>query len=381
MAEFNLFIPCPRGLESALATELATLSCQAIETTDGGVACQGDWAEVYAINLHSRVASRVLIEVGYGRYRSENDIYNVAKKVDWPSCFSVDDTIKVKVEAKRSPLRRLDVAALKIKDAVCDVFRDAYGKRPSVDKHKPDVRVQAFLSYETVTLYVDTSGEALFKRGYRAGTGDAPLRENLAAGMLMLAGYDGSQTFLDPMSGSGTIAIEAAMIASSMAPGLLRDFAFERLNGFSEAAWLAQLQAAKAMIKQPKSKIYAGDINRFVLKEAINNAQNAYVNDYIDFKTKDILEWNSLGDTGLIVSNPPYGVRLEDEAFLQSLYPQMGSWLKQNFTGWTAAFLSADMGLGKGMRLSPRNKYPLFNGNLDCRLFVLELVAGSNRRK
>ncbi len=381
MADFNIFVPCPRGLESVLATELGQLSCRSIVENDGGVACQGSLKTVYAINLYSRVASRVLIEVGKGRYRNEADIYEAAKKVAWYDWFGVENTIKVKVEAKRTQLRRLDVAALKIKDAVCDVFRDKFGKRPSVDKAYPDIRVQAFLQQDKLTLFIDTSGEALFKRGYRQTTGDAPLRENLAAGMLLLAGYDGRQPLLDPMCGSGTIAIEGAMIASGMAPGILRKFAFEKLKNFDKALWDDKLNHAKNLIKKPKSKIYAGDINRFVLKEAINNAQNIYVDDYIDFETKDILEWNASGDAGLIVTNPPYGVRLEDEAFLQSLYPQVGSWLKQGFTGWKACFLSADKNLAKGLRLSPRNRFPLFNGNLDCRLFVIELVAGSNRRK
>ncbi len=380
MAELKLFVPCPRGLEPALVQELTALACRSIAASDGGVACTGDWADVYRINLHSRVASRVLCQVAHGRVASEQDAYELARQVPWPRWFRAEQTIKVKVEGKNTRLRRLDVVGLKVKDAVCDVFRADGGVRPSVNKANPDIRIHAFIQQQEGFLFVDTSGEALFKRGYRTDTGEAPLRENLAAGMLLLAGYDGSQPMLDPMCGSGTIVIEAALMATQRAPGLKRRFAFEQLLEFDAGLWQNLRQAAQDKILAAAPQAISGsDINRFTLKQAIKNAQQAGVDDVIDFQVRDVTECRPNGENGILMSNPPYGVRLEDEWFLQALYPQLGSCLKQYFAGWLACFLSADKNMTRAMRLTPKRKIPLFNGNLDCRLFVLEMVAGSNR--
>ncbi|XDZ50953.1 class I SAM-dependent RNA methyltransferase [Neisseriaceae bacterium CLB008] len=381
MTSLKLFVSCPRGLETVLADELSTLGANQLKATDGGVACVASLATLYRINLHSRVASRVLLQVGYGKIRDEHDVFRLASNVVWTDYFQVHQTIKVKVEAKGARVTSLDFVGLKIKDAVCDVFRAACGERPSVDKRNPDIRIQAFLNHQEAFLFIDTSGEALFKRGYRQETGEAPLRENLAAGLLRLAGFDGSQTLLDPMCGSGTIAIEAALIAKNRAVGLNRRFGFEKLAGFDRALWAELCESARAQEKECTVHIAASDINRFLIKEAIKNAQNAEVDDVIAFSVKDIVETKPKTETGLIVTNPPYGVRLEDEEELAALYPQLGAWLKQNFTGWTTCFFTGDLRFPKLIRLAPKRKWPLFNGAIDCRLFVIDMVAGSNRRK
>lgn len=379
MTQYTIFATCPRGLESLLADELAALNCQDIAATDGGVSCKADMTQVYRINLHSRTASRVLLRLTKGGYRNEADIYKLAKNINWFNWFKLEQTFKVKVEGKRANVKSLDFVGLKIKDALCDSFRDIYDARPSVEKVRPDVRVHAFIDDRNIEIFIDTSGEALFKRGYRQDTGEAPLRENLAAGLLLLAGYNGTQPLQDPFCGSGTIAIEAAWIAANRAPGLMRRFGFEKLQNFDKAEWVKVKEAAKKQIRQPAAPIMGSDNDRAMIRAAQANAQAAEVDEFIRFELCDVLDARPNGEGGIIVSNPPYGVRLAEIEALQALYPQLGSWLKQHYAGWLAALLTGDRDMPKFMRLSPKRKIPLYNGNLDCRLFLIDMVKGSNR--
>lgn len=382
MTTYTLFATCPRGLETILAQELQQQGCTAVTPTDGGVSCQGTMAHVYSANLHSRTASRILLQLARTAYRSEHDIYQAAKNIAWHKWFDVAQTFKVKVEGKRANVKSLDFTALKIKDGVCDRFREHGGERPSIDKSRPDIRIHAFLDERNVSIFIDTSGEALFKRGYRQDTGEAPLRENLAAGLLLLAGYDGTQPFQDPFCGSGTIAIEAAWIALGRAPGLNRRFGFEKLAQFDRALWVKlKAEARHAIINRPYANIAASDNDRAMTRMTQANAAAAEVDGFIDINTLDAQDTRPNGEGGIIVSNPPYGVRLAEIQALHALYPQLGSWLKQHYAGWTAGLFSGDMDMPKLMRLKPKRKIPLFNGNLDCRLFLLDMVAGSNREK
>lgn len=379
MTQYTIFATCPRGLESLLADELAALNCQDIAATDGGVSCKADMTQVYRINLHSRTASRVLLRLSKGGYRNEADIYKLAKNINWFNWFKLEQTFKVKVEGKRANVKSLDFVGLKIKDALCDSFRDIYDARPSVEKVRPDVRVHAFIDDRNIEIFIDTSGEALFKRGYRQDTGEAPLRENLAAGLLLLSGYNGTQPLQDPFCGSGTIAIEAAWIAANRAPGLMRRFGFEKLQNFDKAEWVKVKEAAKKQIRCPAAPITGSDNDRAMIRAAQANAQAAEVDEFIRFELCDVLDARPNGEGGIIVSNPPYGVRLAEIEALQALYPQLGSWLKQHYAGWLAALLTGDRDMPKFMRLSPKRKIPLYNGNLDCRLFLIDMVKGSNR--
>ena len=382
MTTYTLFVTCPRGLETILAQELQQQGCTAVTPTDGGVSCQGTLAHVYRANLHSRTASRILLQLARTAYRSEHDIYQATKNIAWHNWFNVSQTFKVKVEGKRANVKSLDFTALKIKDGVCDHFREHDGERPSIDKSRPDIRIHAFLDERSVSIFIDTSGEALFKRGYRQDTGEAPLRENLAAGLLLLAGYSGTQPFQDPFCGSGTIAIEAAWIALNRAPGLNRRFGFEQLAQFDRALWVKLKSEARQAIKdRPQEKIAASDNYRAMTRMTQANAAAAEVDGFIDINTLDAQDTRPNGEGGIIVSNPPYGVRLAEIQALHALYPQLGSWLKQHYAGWTAGLFSGDMDMPKLMRLKPKRKIPLFNGNLDCRLFLLDMVAGSNREK
>lgn len=382
MTTYSLFVTCPRGLESVLAQELQQQACTNIAPTDGGVACQGKLEQVYRINLHSRTASRVLLQLTRANYRHENDIYQAAKNLKWQDWFHVHQTFKVKVEGKRANVKSLDFIALKIKDGVCDRFREQGGERPSIDKIRPNIRIHAFLDEKQVSIFIDTSGEALFKRGYRQDTGEAPLRENLAAGLLLLAGYDGRQPFQDPFCGSGTIAIEAAWIALNRAVGLNRRFGFEQLAHFDRALWAKlKSQARGEMLDKPLNKIAASDNDRAMTRAAKENAIAAEVDMFIDFNTLDAQDTRANGEQGVMVFNPPYGVRLAEIQTLHALYPQLGGWLKQHYAGWTVGAFTGDMQMPKLMRLKPKRKIPLYNGNLDCRLFLFDMVAGSNRDK
>jgi putative N6-adenine-specific DNA methylase len=218
---YSYFCPCPRGLEIALAEELNEIAqldktLKVHTQVPGGVHCSGSLQDAYRINLHSRIASRVLMRMAHASYTTENDIYDLTLAQAWEDWFEVDHTIRIDVTAIKSPLRSLEFTTLKIKDAICDRFRDIYNRRPSVDTKMPDMRIVGFLDARTFTLYLDSSGEALFKRGWRMETGDAPLRENLAAGLLRTSGWKPGMTLFDPMCGSGTILAEAAQMLAGI---------------------------------------------------------------------------------------------------------------------------------------------------------------------
>lgn len=378
----SFFSPCPRGLEPMLAEELATLGAAAIEPTHGGVGFAGDWRVCYRANLESRLATRVMWRLAQGRYQSEEDIYRLAYGVTWAKWFTADDTIRIYVTAKQSPLKSLEFVTLRIKDAVCDHFRTVTGKRPSVDTANPAVRIHAFLTRDRVTLYLDTSGEPLYKRGFKPAAVEAPLKENLAAGILRLSGWQPDEVLLDPMCGSGTFLIEAAQIALDIAPGLGRDFAFERFRHLDRAAWASVKQAAEARRQPPRRlKIYGSDIVGEQVRRTRVNLQSAGLGACVNLDRADFLQLEPPAGEGVLVTNPPYGVRIGEAEELAALYPQFGDALKRRWSGWRCYFLSGDTALPKLIGLKASKRTPLFNGALECRLFEYRMVAGSMRRK
>ncbi len=376
----KFFSPCPRGLETILANELNTLGAQEVRTTDGGVHFSGPFLLSYLVNLHSRVASRVLWRVAIAHYRNEQDIFDTTYALPWNDWFDTSHTIRVNMTAIKCPLKSLDFATLKIKDAVCDKFRALTGERPSVDTHTPDIRIHVFLEASRMTLYVDTSGDALFKRGVRQYTNVAPLRENLAAGILQLAGWRPGMPLLDPMCGSGTFLIEAALISLNIAPGINRSFAFEKLKNFDAAAWSdmrRQAQAAqKSIIALP---IFGSDLYGDELKAAHLNLENAGLREAVSLNQANVLEISAPADHGVLVANLPYGERMGDLEELQELYPKLGDVLKKKFGGWNAYLFTSDLRIPKSIRLSVSRRTLLFNGAIECRLFEYKMVAGSNR--
>jgi putative N6-adenine-specific DNA methylase len=334
----------------------------------------------YRANLESRLASRILWRIGQGSYRDENDVYDLAKALDWPRWFRADRTLRVDVAATRSPLTSLEFATLRIKDAVCDRHRAAGGVRPSVSKDRPDVRVHAYLSATEASFYLDTSGEPLFKRGYRRETADAPLRENLAAGLLRLSGWQPGTPLLDPMCGSGTIAIEAALIALDMAPGLKRTFGFQKLAWYDGPTRQRIKQAAQNRTKPPAPlPIWASDNDPTAIHQCSENIAAAGIGGAVSVERADVLTRTPPAPAGVIVSNPPYGVRLADSDALAAFYPQLGDALKRRYAGWTAYLLSGDARLPKLIGLKASRRTPLFNGALECRLLEYRLIAGSMR--
>lgn len=377
----HFFAPCPRGLEAALANELIKTDADSIRPADGGVHFKGTWKACYQANLNSRVASRILWQVAKKPYHAEQDIYDTTYAVNWDQWFSPKLTIRVNLAAIKCPLRSLDYITLKIKDAVCDKFRKKTSERPSVNTVRPDIRIHGFLDAHDFTLYVDTSGDALFKRGYRRTTGNAPLRENLAAGILYLSGWQPEIPLLDPMCGSGTFLLEAAQIALNIAPGAQRHFAFERFNQFDQDLWCKIKAEAfseqRSLLQLP---IYGSDLYGYALADARANLEAAGLLDAVHLKQANILEISAPEPQGILVTNPPYGVRVGETESLMAFYTKLGDKLKSKFSGWTVYIFSADSALPKTIRLKASRRIPLFNGALECRLLEYRMISGSMRK-
>ena len=378
----RFFAPCPRGLEKPLADELAAIDAADLAPAEGGVGFAGPLELACRANLESRIASRILWRVGGGACRNERDLYALVRSIDWARHFAPERTLRVDVAATRSPLESLEFATLRVKDAICDRFRDERGVRPSVDKRAPDVRVHAHLTEREATIYLDTSGEPLFKRGYRRDADEAPLRENLAAGLLALAQWTPSQPLLDPMCGSGTIAAEAALIAARRAPGLSRTFAFQKLAWYDGPAWQRQKQRARDRMGEAPATpaIFASDIAPAAAARTSATLRAAKIDGFVRVDVADLLTRPAPATSGLLLANPPYGVRLADAAQLAALYPRLGDALKQRFAGWTAGLFTGDLRLAKLIGLKAERRIPLWNGAIECRLFVFRLVAGAMRR-
>ena len=375
------FATCPRGLEELLVAELKAAGAQVVRQLPAGVLFMADAAAEMRANLTSRIATRILRKVGYTRYRKEEHIYRAALDLPWPEWFDVHKTIAVKVGAQNAPLKSLNFITLKIKDAICDRFREETRERPSVDTEAPDVPVYAFFTPDAVTFYLDTSGEPLFKRGFKREASAASIKENLAAGLLLLSGWEPGTPLLDPMCGAGTILLEAADMALNRAPGRSRHFAFEHYRDFDAALWQrikAEARAAeKPLIRLP---IFGADQDRWVLDKARNNLAAAGYED-IELKVSDVLDLKAPTPVGTLVTNPPYGERIGEAEELAEWYPQLGDWLKQNFSGWEAWIISGDPLLPKLIGLKASRRIPLFNGPIETRFLQYKLVAGSMRAK
>jgi putative N6-adenine-specific DNA methylase len=375
----SFFATSPRGLESLLKKELASLEAGNIQCVAGGVAFSGDWQTCYRANLWSRIASRVLWRIAEFDYRNEGDVYAAAKAIDWPEFFAVERKIRVNVTAQKSPLKSLEFATLRVKDAVCDRFRDALGRRPDVDRATPDVRIHVFLEEKKAALYLDTSGEPLFKRGWRAEQGEAPLRENLAAGIVMLTGWQPGEPLLDPMCGGATLLVEAAAMARGRAPGAKRSFGFEKLAAFDSKKW-EEIKSEKAKAEAPEPQLFASDSDAEALKAARRNLAEAGVERWVKLEQSDVLQRAAPAPQGVMVMNPPYGERMGSADELAAFYPKLGDALKKNFAGWRCYIFTADLRLPKLIRLEPSARTPLWNGALECRLYEFEMVAGSRRK-
>lgn len=377
---YTVFAPCPQGLEQALADELTSLDYADVRADRAGCRFRTDWNGIMRANLHSRLATRILVQVGQAPVHHEDDILALARSIPWERWFGPEQTLRVDTSAIRSPMQSLQYCNLRAKDGICDRLREREGARPDVDTVRPDARVHLFLTEDTGTLYLDTSGESLFKRGWRFDKGEAPLRENLAAGMLALSGWTPGHALLDPFCGSGTILIEAAHIALGIPPGISRPFGFMRLRDHDKHAWHALKDAALANARtQAEAPLIGFDINADAIAAARQNLlRSTLPGDVIRFEQGDARTIDAPAGHGWIIANPPYGERMtaQDGA---ALWPAWASNLKQKFGGWQLHAISSDLDLPRHLRLKPLRRTPLRNGALDCRLFAFELVQESYR--
>lgn len=399
MNALQLFLPCAAGVEGFLADEVHRLTALAgddLLTSRGGVTVRASWREAMRLNLHSRLAQRVLVQLSHTPYRSEDDLYAAASEVAWEIWFTTRESFKVEVTAQHSPLKSLNFAGLKIKDAVADRFRNKGGVRPDVDTQSPDVRIYAHLTSDSATLYIDTSGEPLFKRGWREDKGEAPLKETLAAAMIAASGWDAVMPLYDPCCGSGTIAIEAAQVACNIAPGQLRRFGFEKLLPYQAHVWQALWEEAKAQQHAPTAPVYGSDVAFRMVDFAARNAGRAGVADAVQLRGGDALQRMPPCDApGVMLVNPPYGERIETAGVAGrsqggreraqtedggDFFNQLAAHWKKNYPGWTAWVLTPDLKLPSRMRLKESRRVPMWNGPIECRLFRFDMVRGSARK-
>jgi len=393
-------MPCAAGVEGLLADEvhqLTGLTGNDLMTGRGGVMANASWREAMRLNLHSRLTQRVLIQLSQTFYRNEKDLYDAASAVAWEIWFTTQQTFKIEITAQHSPLTSLNFAALKIKDAVADRFRAKRGERPDVNTQWPDVRIYVHLTTDSCTLYMDTSGEPLFKRGWREDKGDAPLKETLAAAMLAASGWDAHTPLYDPCCGSGTIAIEAAQIACGIAPGIMRRFGFEKLLPFQPHVWHALQDDARALEHAPTTEIHASDVAFRMVDFTQRNAERAGVGQVVQARGGDALQRMPPCETpGFMLLNPPYGERIEAAGVAGvssrareiaegddggEFFSQLASHWKKNYNGWTAWMLTPDLKLPSKMRLKESRRVPMWNGPIECRMFRFDLMKGSVRDK
>lgn len=367
-----------RGLVDSLFEELQGMGITELEKTPGGVSFESNWAGCYRVNLRSRVATRVILTVLDFVAYNQDDLYNNIKKHDFTKYIDLRQTFAVDATANSPIFRDQRFVALKVKDAIADQFREKFGERPNVDSDKPDLVVHIKVVDNKVSVGIDTSGASLFKRGYRVQTVEAPLKEHVAAALVDMSGWDGKVPLVDPMCGSGTILIEAALKKLRVPPGSHRKrFAFQRLKGFQAETWDKEVEEALAQETEwgESPQLFGFDMDRKAIVAAVDNAKAAGVDEHIVFKrgTVDMIE--APPEKGIVIVNPPYGVRLGDPDLLKDSYRDLGFALKTKFKGWTAWVLSGDAELPGFMGLKSTRRIPVYNGPIECRFLKYEIRA------
>jgi putative N6-adenine-specific DNA methylase len=367
------------GLEKVLAEELASLGAEEIAPANRAVLFSGDMKLLYKVNYLSRAALSVLMPVSEFWIKSADDLYRKCMKIGWDQYMGVDNTFSV-ASVVQSPLfNHTGFAGLKLKDAVADYFRNVSGRRPSVDQADPDILINLHISNEKVTVSLDSSLIPLFKRGYRQEQAAAPLNEVLAAGMLLLAGWNATSDLVDPMCGSGTIPIEAGLMATNTPAGKFRKFfGFQKWTGYDQDIFQEIVNNGNAGIRQSPVKISGSDISELALSQAVKNVTFAGLEDSISLEIADFKTLKVTGNEGIIFINPPYGERLlPDET--DALYNMIGTSLKHNFPGYSAWIISSNKESLKHIGLKPKEKHLLYNGSLECLFNKYELYQGSRR--
>ena len=383
----RLYVTAPAGTADLAADELAAFGATEIKAQRGGVACFGSLETAYRACLWSRVANRVLLPIADFPAPTPDALYAGARDVDWREHLSLDDTLAVDCTSSRSAITHTQFASQRVKDAVVDQFRERSGSRPSVDLAAPDVRLNLHLDRDVATLAIDLSGESLHRRGYRAQQGAAPLKENLAAAVLLRAGWpklvsadDGALGFVDPLCGSGSLAIEAALIAGDIAPGLTRnDFGFLGWQRHDEALWqrLVGEAAERRRVGAERLQrlvIRAYDHEAAAVRATLENAAHAGVAKQVHAERRELADLPSAPTPhGLVAVNPPYGERLGDADTLTALYALLGTKLRQGFVGWQAAVLTGNPPLGRELLIRAKRTHVMFNGPIECRLLRFDI--------
>ena len=370
----SLFASTARGLEELLKTELEGLGAMDCQLVQGGVHFQGDTRLLYQSLMWSRLASRIMLPLGECRVYSDLDLYLGVQAIPWTEMFNPGATFAVHFSGLNDEIRNSQYGALKVKDAIVDSFTRKNLPRPNVDRESPDLRINVWLNKETAHISLDLSGEGLHLRGYRDGTGMAPIKENLAAAIVMRSGWVPGTPLLDPMCGSGTLLIEAAMLATDRAPGLHRGhWGFGGWAQHDDGIWKEVKAEAQTRARQGlaayESRFYGSDVDARVIERARRNARRAGIGELIDFDVKDVAQLNNplpKGPYGTVISNPPYGERLESEPALIALHSLLGRIMKSQFGGWNLSVFSASPELLSCLQLRADKQFKAKNGPLDC---------------
>lgn len=367
------------GTENVCAQELSELGAQNIELFNRAVSFDYDKKTLYKVNLWSRTAVSFLSGIADFNFKTQEEFYQRMYEIDWNSHFSVKKTILIKAVINRTAFSNSHYVSMKSKDAIVDYFRDKFGERPSVDSENPDIKIDVYLNGDKCIVSIDSSGAPLFKRGYRKIQGEAPINEALAANLLIMGGYKAEIPLIDPMCGSGTFAIEAALMATNTAPGLLRkQFSFQNWNDFDSAMWDELVNEAKGLVNNNPFKITAFDIDSKSIDGARQNILRAGMLGKINLSRQDFFKFDPPRPPGMVIINPPYGQRLKPENLLQ-FYNDIGKRLKFNYPGYKAWIISSEIEAIHKISLKPIVKHKLMNGKLDCRFDGYSLYEGSRK--
>jgi putative N6-adenine-specific DNA methylase len=380
--DFKMIAKTIFGLEEILSVELQRLGARNIEVHNRAVSFTGDLGFLYKANLCLRTALRVLVPFKTFKVTDENSLYTSVQSVNWEDYMDVTDTIAIDTVINSELFTHSQFLSQKTKDAIVDQFRAKHGERPSVDLERPTIRINLHVFNDVATLALDSSGESLHKRGYRDKTNLAPINEVLAAGLVLLTGWDKRSNFIDPMCGSGTILIEAALIANNIPPGYYREeYGFERWKkfmAFDEELWNVIFDAAINKITDHKQQILGGELSPNVAKKAKENIKLAKVEDVVSIRNCDMKDFEVPAGRGVVVINPPYGERMVKDN-IDELYKMMGDTFKQKFAGYDCWILSSNMEAFKHVGLRPTRKIALFNGQLECRFMKYEVYEGTKK--
>lgn len=378
--DFSLIIKTHAGLEQLLANEVTTAGGREVQVLVRAVRCQADTATMYRINYTCRTALRVLQLVAEFQVNDENELYREISKLNWPEIFPLEGTFAINANVSRSKMTHAQYVALKAKDAVVDKFREVVGSRPNVDINDPDMRIHIHISGSQGMVLLDSSGDSLHKRGYRRGQGLAPISEVLAAGMVLLSGWDAATDLLDPMCGTGTILCEAAMIAQKMPSGYFRKkFGFMSWPDYQPELWKQIVETENARIEPAQCRLFGADVNQRVLTQADEVLQNTGFDKIIILKQVAFENSSPPSDQpGTIITNPPYGERIQ-KTDLNDFYRMIGDVLKKKFAGYTAWLITSDFGALKSVGLRTSRKIILYNGPLECRYVQYQMYRGSRK--